>query len=35
MKDNIINLNKTVYELCEDKPEITKILEERGFTYAK
>lgn len=31
MKDNIINLNKTVYELCEGKPEITKILEEAGF----
>lgn len=31
MKDNIIDLNKTVYELCENKPEITKILEEAGF----
>lgn len=31
MKDHIFDLNKTVYELCAGKPEITKMLKEIGF----
>lgn len=31
MKDKILDLNKTVYELCSDDPGITKLLEAAGF----
>ena len=32
MKDKILDLNRTVYALCADDPQIAGILEEAGFT---
>ena len=31
MKDKILDLNRTVYALCADDPQIAGILEEAGF----
>ncbi len=32
MKEKIIQLNKTVYELCSKDPEVAVVLAEIGFT---